>query len=195
MEPNIKTYADLLKDTENTWDLDESLEELLFDCDSLLEDTIRRSYQRPIVKGDIIMANNGKSQRERGMDITSPHRIFIIEDSEGDLGNRIFKGYLLSSQVRKANYYNSKYPNNIYIDNYGTIIERGPQTHCEAFINLSDLYVIQENQMDPEASSLWKGRVTPEFINFIDSAVESLNKGESIAHYHWMSEDPANKES
>ena len=37
METKIKTYDDLLKDTENTWDLEESLEELLFEADGMLE--------------------------------------------------------------------------------------------------------------------------------------------------------------
>jgi hypothetical protein len=60
-----KTYDDLLADTENTWDYEESLEEALFECDNMLEEAVSRSHQLPVRKGDIIMANNGVSDRER----------------------------------------------------------------------------------------------------------------------------------
>ena len=40
METKIKTYDDLLKDTENTWDFEESLEELLFEVDGMLEEAV-----------------------------------------------------------------------------------------------------------------------------------------------------------
>ena len=75
METKIKTYDDLLKDTENTWDFEESLEELLFEVDGMLEEAVSTDRQYEIVKGDIIMANNGVSQRELGMDIISPRTI------------------------------------------------------------------------------------------------------------------------
>ena len=185
-ELNIKSYDDLLDDTENTWELEESLEELLFDCDDMLEETVSHSYLRPISKGDIIMANNGRSQRKYGMNVTSPHRIFIIEDASGKYGSRIFKGYLLSSQTRKANFYNEHFPNNIYIDDYATILAKGPQHNTEAFINLSDLYVIEERRMDRSHGGFWKGHAKQEFIDFIDSAAKSLRSGESIGSMHWI---------
>lgn len=186
--PNIKTYEDLIADTENTWEAEESLEELLFDCDNMLEETISKSFQQPIKKGDIIMANNGVSRRERGMPILSPHRIFVVEDATGDPGNRIFKGYLMSSQVRKANYYNKTFPNNIYIGDYATILSRGAPSHKEAFINLSDLYVIEESKMDRE-SSLWKGHAKQEFISFIDKAVTDIASGKSVKDTYWLADE------
>lgn len=183
-----KNYYDLIADTENTWDTEESLEELLFDCDSMLEEAVGKSYLMPIKKGDIIMANNGSSGRERSIPISSPHRIFIVEDATGEVGDRIFKGYLMSSQVRKANYYNKGFPNNIYIEDYATVLSRGAPNHREAFINLSDLYVIEERLMDREGSSLWKGHAKPEFIEFIDQAVEDIKQGKSVTETYWLSE-------
>lgn len=182
---NIKTYADLIADTENTWEVEESLEELLFDCDSMLEEAVGKSYSMPIKKGDIIMANNGTSNRERGMPVLSPHRIFIIEDATGELGSRIFKGYLMSSQVRKANYYNKAFPNNVYIEDYASILARGPMNHKEAFINLSDLYVIEERLMDREGG-LWKGHAKQEFIEFIDNAVAAISEGKPAGDSYWL---------
>ena len=189
MEPNIKTYSDLLKDTENTWDLEDSFEELLFDCDEMLEEAVGSRYL-PIVKGDIIMANNGRSQRDLGMDITSPHRVYMIEDAVGEPGSRVFKGYLLSSQVRKANRNHGGFPNNLYIEDYTTILARGPYRPAEVFINLSDLYVIQESEMDTTVGGLWKGHATQEFINFIDTAVSAKARGESLADYQWIAGQP-----
>ena len=186
--PNEKTYQDLLADTDNTWDLEESLEELLFDCDSMLEEAISRSFLTPIRKGDIIMANNGVSDREAGLPIESPHRVFIIEDATGEFGNRVFRGYLMSSQIRKANYYNKHFPNNVYINNYGSIINRGAPKDAEVFINLSDLYTVRETDMDRESTSLWKGHATQEFIDFIDKARKDLSTGKSIENTYWIKE-------
>ena len=190
METKIKTYDDLLKDTENTWDFEESLEELLFEVDGMLEEAVNTDRRYEIVKGDIIMANNGVSQRELGMDIISPHRIFIIEDAVGKVGERVFKGYLLSSQVRKANKNNKNFPNNIYIENYSTILARGAANDREAFLNLSDLYVIEESRMDTSKGGFWKGHATQEFIHFIDTAIAAKNEGKSLTNYCWVGSRP-----
>ena len=179
----VKTYQDLIADTENTWDLEESLEELLFDSTTMLEEAFS---SKVIKKGDIIMANNGRSTREKGMPILSPHRVFIVEDADGQIGSRIFRGYLLSSQVSKANYYNQGFPNNIYIEDYATILARGPENHREAFINLSDLYEIDESLMDFETGGIWKGHATQEFIDFIDKAMADMNSGKSIKNTYWI---------
>ena len=184
--PIEKNTDDLFADTENTWDYEESLEELLFDCDNVLEETMAQSHTLPIRKGDIIMANNGVSDREGGLNVETPHRIFIIEDATGEPGNRIFRGYLMSSKVRKANYYNEHFPNNIYINDYSTILARGPKREEEAFINLSDLYTIEEARMDQERGGLWKGHATQEFIDFIDEAAKELQDGKSISQKYWI---------
>ena len=184
--PIQKNTRDLFADTENTWDLEESLEELLFDSDKMLEETVARSHAYSIKKGDIIMANNGVSDRERGMPIETTHRVFIIEDATGEVGSRIFRGYLLSSKIRKANYYNESFPNNIYIKDYATILARGPYRSAEAFINLSDCYTIDESLMDTEHGGFWKGHATQEFIDFIDEASADLRAGKSIGDKYWI---------
>ncbi len=186
--PNIKNYFDLLADTENTWEGEESLEELLFDCDNLLEEAVSKSFLVPIRKGDIIMANNGQSNREGGMPILSEHRVYVVEDVTGEYGSRTFKGYLLSSRVQKANYYNKKFPNNIYIENYSSILAKGPANDKEAFINLADLYEIDERLMNRE-SSLWKGHAKQSFIDFIDNAVAAKSRGESTEEIFWLQDN------
>lgn len=181
-----KTYYDLTADTENTWDLEENLEELLFDSEAMLAEAMNKSYLQPIKKGDIIMANNGVSDRELGLSIQSPHRIFIIEDAIGEIGSRVFRGYLLSSQVRKANYYNERFPNNIYINDYSTILARGPQRNAEVFLNLADCYTIDERLMDIESGGFWKGHATQEFIDFIDKVIAEIKEGKSAGRTYWI---------
>lgn len=181
-----KNYHDLIADTENTWDLEENLEELLFDSEAMLAEAINKSYLQPIRKGDIIMANNGVSDRELGLPIQTPHRIFVVEDATGEIGSRIFRGYLISSQVRKANYYDKRFPNNIYIKDYSTILARGPQRNDEVFLNLADCYTIDEKLMDRESSGLWKGHATQEFIDFIDKVIRDISEGKSTHKTYWI---------
>jgi hypothetical protein len=120
------------------------------------------------------------------MPILSSHRIFVIEDADGEVGNRIFRGYLLSSQVHKANYYNDHFPRNIYIRDYSTILARGPGQEREAFINLSDCYTIEESRMNQEHGGLWKGHAKQEFIEFIDKIVSDISQGKSTQETYWL---------
>lgn len=185
---NKKTYADLIKDHDYGWEIEPNLDELLLDYDGMITEVYNYNRFGPIIKGDIIMANNGVSERATGMDILTPHRVFIIEDATGEPGHRIFKGYLLSSRIEKANYNNKKFPNNIYIDNYASILAKGPCYNTKSFINLSDLYTIKEEEID-EHSSLWKGHATQEFIEFIDDAVNKIKNGQNAANIYWLCEE------
>ena len=185
---NNKTYADLIKDHDYGWEIEPNLDELLLDYDGMITEAYNYNRFGPIVKGDIIMANNGVSERAAGLDILTPHRVFIIEDATGEPGHRIFKGYLISSRIEKANYNNKKFPNNIYINNYASILAKGPRYNTKNLINLSDLYVIKEEEID-EHSSLWKGHATQEFIEFIDSTVNKIKNGQDTSNIYWLQEE------
>lgn len=177
-----KTFADLLQDTENTWEYETSLEEDIFETEQILESTFTSKHN--YMKGDIIMTSSGVSN-QANFPITSPHRIYVIEGMSGEPGNRQLRGYLLSSNVRKANYLNEYYPNNIYISDYATILAKGAGPNKDAFINLIDLYTINEADL-ASASGTWKGRANAEFIRFIDKAVQRIANGESNANTFWI---------
>ncbi len=185
---NNKTYADLIKDHDYGWEIEPNLDDLLLDYDGMLTEVYNYNRFGPIIKGDIIMANNGVSERAVGLDILTPHRVFIIENAIGEPGHRIFKGYLISSRIEKANYNNKKFPNNIYIDNYASIIAKGPCYNTKNLINLSDLYVIKEEEID-EHSSLWKGHATQEFIDFIDDTVNKIKNGQDTTNIYWLGKE------
>jgi len=182
--PINKTTEDLLNDVNYTWDYPDTLEDALFDSDTLLESTFNNRFGQ-IVKGDIIMANNGVSSRNSGIDILTPHRVYIIEDAVGKPGSRTFRGYLISSKVEKANYYNKKFPNNIYIQNYDTILEKGKRFFSENLINLADLYTIEESKISVD-STIWKGHAKDEFIDFIDEVALKIKNGEDTSNIYWQ---------
>ena len=53
---DAKSYDELLADTENTWVLEKSLEELVFESTDIFDEAFNKHL---IIPGDIIMANNG----------------------------------------------------------------------------------------------------------------------------------------
>ena len=185
---NNKTYADLIKDHDYGWEIEPNLDELLLDYDGMITEAYNYNRFGPIVKGDIIMANNGVSECAAGLEILTPHRVFIIEDATGEPGHRIFNGYLISSRIEKANYNNKKFPNNIYINNYASILAKGLRYNTKNLINLSDLYVIKEEEIDKH-SSLWKGHATQEFIEFIDNTVNKIKNGQDTSNIYWLQEE------
>ena len=60
---NNKTYADLIKDHDYGWEIEPNLDELLLGYDGRITEAYNYNRFGPIVKGDIIMANNGKRKR------------------------------------------------------------------------------------------------------------------------------------
>ena len=92
------------------------------------------------------------------------------------------------TSIENANYNNKKFPNNIYINNYASILAKGPRYNTKNLINLSDLYVIKEEEID-EHSSLWKGHATQEFIEFIDSTVNKIKNGQDTSNIYWLQEE------
>lgn len=179
---DARSYAELLADTENTWDLEESLEELVFESTDIFDEAFNK---RLIIPGDIIMANNGRSNRPNSIDILSPHRIFVVDTVEEDNGNHLYKGYLISSQQHKANYYNKNFPKNIYISNFGDALERGPKLDKPGFINLSDKYIVDESRLSTD-SSLWKGHVSSAFWQFIKRLEEKIKNNEDVSQEYWI---------
>ena len=115
----------------NEYGWESTLEEDLIESDSIGD---YHNYY----PGDLVMVNDP---------IRGAHRILIISSFyNGD--NNTFKGYLLSSKVAKSNINNKKFPNNIYIKDYSTILERGPKYHKEAFIKVDDLVEFTKDNLE-----------------------------------------------
>ena len=153
------------KYAEDTWDYEESLEEALsiispydISINILCEDKDRDKNYRP---GDILMVPNWSSGRTGHQN--SPHRILVITSStDGE-----YSGYILSSKIEKANKYNSKFPNNIYIQDYDTILDIGRKIGSkEVFIRVDDLVSFKASDLSDWGT--WKGRVNSKFFDFVE---------------------------
>lgn len=116
--------------------------------------------------GDILMLDTG--MKNIGHPI-KPHRIFVINAVKED-DKTTYGGFIMSSSIGYSNKNNKRYPNNIYISDYSTIIEEGPKPHKEAYINLDQL---QEFTSDELGSGHYKGHTTDEFINFIKNCLNN----------------------
>ena len=104
----------------------------------------------------------------------SPHRIIVVtvavDNSDSDVIN--YSGYLLSSQVNKANINNKRYPNNIYISNYDSILKEGRTYNDRPVILKIDELITFTNQ-DLKDKGTWKGHISDEFSTFMDTCVRN----------------------
>ena len=153
-KPNEGTLEEYFDKYGDTYCWESSLEEDLIEEDYFNEGNNPQS--REYEPKDIVMVND---------DVAGVHRILIITKKHSNNSNsHIYSGFLLSSKIQKANI-NSKYPNNIYIKNYSTILDRGAKYDKEAIIRVDDLRTFNENNFSK--SGTYKGTVTDEFFNFI----------------------------
>ena len=166
--------------TDYSWDYEETLEEVI-ENESLnpyneeLQLKIEEAeFKKPLKVGDIIMP---KKFISNGKVVDSAHRILVVSIIENDNGKVVYKGYILSSQLHKANKYGG-YPNNIYIKNYGTILAGGAKSDKEAFIRVDDVVSFTKDDLD--VSGFWKGEVTEEFLKFIKKCRENYLKNPNL---------------
>ena len=145
-------------------DIDEetSLEELLFWEDELnSEDILEEGWGgMPFEFGDIVMTN----ENQGGI---STHRIYIVNSLIDPDNGPEFEGYELSSNISKANLNNPKYPYNILIKNYGSIIEQGSAPDKDVIIKIDQLHQLDSDSF-VESKPL-KGRCKELFNKFINT--------------------------
>ena len=110
------------------------------------------------------------------------HRILIITKKDNQENNPVYSGYILSSNINKANKY-SKYENNIYIKNYSTILQTGAKNDKEAIIKLDELKSFTKDAFS--ASGTYKGTVTDEFFNFILSCIQNIKRNITNKEITW----------
>lgn len=160
------------------WEYEESLEEELsiispydIDINILCEDKDREKHY---VNGDILMVPQWESS-ENGR-IYLPHRIVVIDSVVNNDNDLItYTGRVLSSQIHNSNKYNDRYPNNIYINDYDTILSSGRGTGGKpVFINVGD--TITFTNTDLSDSGTWKGHITDEFNEFLSVCIQNYKE-------------------
>ena len=134
--------------------------------------------------GDLIMPKKIYSPQSRTE--VDPHRVLLIQASNrGEDGIVKYKGFLLSSKAtEKANRYNSRYPNNIWIKDTATILWRGRREHKEGFIRVDD--VVEFDSTDLAASGVWKGHVSNKFFRFVNNCYQNYVDGKDNSHKYWL---------
>lgn len=159
--------------SEYAWEysLEESLYESRFEGDQLKEYEV----------GDIIMPMRLRSTQSN--EYVEPHKIMLIQTKDtGDDGVIKYKGFLLSSKKDKSNKYGG-YPNNIWIEDYASILYRGSQQHREAFIRVDD--IVEFTNEDLDTRGVWKGTVSRSFFNFVNNCYMNYKQGRSNKHRYW----------
>lgn len=157
----------------NEYGWESTLEEDLLEEDWFNEDN--NPDTRTYKVGDIVMVND---------DVAGVHRILIINkinQADGELPK--YNGYLLSSNMNKANKNNPKFPNNIYISDYATILKKGNPISKPAIIKVDSL--IEFDHSSFSSSGTWKGHVTDEFFNFIKTCADNYRSNKSNAEMFW----------
>lgn len=165
---------------------EESLEESLYEYeedDRLYESSDQDKVYEP---GDIIMTRNYYSPSSHKKMKENPHKILLVTSKQESNGVVYYRGFLLSSKVNKANK-EGKYPNNIYIDNYSSILSSGANSNKEAIIRVDDL--VQFTNKDLSHSGTKKGEASKEFIEFVKKCYENYRSGNSKYNFNqqWLS--------
>ena len=162
------------------WEYEESLEDALgiispydIDINILCED---KDNEKKFVPGDILMVPKWKSSVSGAND--KPHRVIVISGVDNADWAFTYHGYVLSSQVRKANKNNKRFPNNIYISNYDTILKFGKFIGGKEVILKVDEVITFKNT-DLSDHGTWKGHVTDEFFEFLSKCADNFHKDKS----------------
>ena len=160
------------------WEYEESLEEVLgiispydIDINILCED---RDREKRYVYGDILMVPQWNSSVNGRVE--PPYRVVVVDGVE-ERDRVTYTGRVLSSQIRNSNKYNSKYPNNVYIDDYDTILSTGKAVGRKpVYINISDIITFTNNDLSD--SGTWKGHISDEFDRFIKRCISNYQANE-----------------
>lgn len=150
-------------------DLDSEIDYQSSRNDRKLLESVKKEEIKP---GDIIMTRRFYSPSFGGL-VNKPHRVLVVTDAVKSNNDIVYNGYVLSSKYNKSNKFLKNRPDKIYIENYGTILERGPKSDVQATIDVNDLVTFTSK--DLSNSGFYKGTASQEFIEFIKKA--ALNAG------------------
>lgn len=129
--------------------------------------------------GDVVYVPKYKAN---GVQQTKGRKLLIItaRDEDGTYtGHPFLTNY---PDNPKANKFKSKYPHNLYIRDYATIMQDGPKPNREAFIRVDELDTWTDEDFSQEGSGTWKGHVKPEFFDFVMTGRNNFKSGNHDAN-------------
>lgn len=157
---------------------------------TLEEDLIEDSYvYRCLVESGEI--NESVSDREKiyqpwdivmfnihdGNPGVAKHRIVIIDSLLGENDAVKYGGFVLSSKIEKANKNSKKFPNNLYISDYSTILETPDNNNKPGIIKIDEVHYFTNENLSDHGS--WKGHANKEFQQFVRDAYNNYRSGRS----------------
>ena len=110
--------------------------------------------------------------------ISLPHRIVVVDSVINNNGVINCKGRVMSSNIALSNKYNERFPNNIYIDDYDSILSSGKTVGKKsAYINVKDIITFTNNDLSDAGT--WKGHISAEFEDFLNSCIQNYNQDQN----------------
>lgn len=159
------------------WEYNSLAEAIEDNCDQdYLDEALSGDQTKEYEIGDIIFANKFYSPASNKVVDTKGHRVLVITSKKDDKGIIHYRGFELSSKSNKSNLH-SHYPNNLYIEDYSTILSSGSGPSMEAIIRVDDLVKLNSRDLSPTGS--YKGHVSDEFLQFVQRAYSNYKSGRS----------------
>lgn len=158
------------------WEYNSLYEAIMDNCyqDYLDEAELVGDQTKQYEIGDVIYTNTFYSPSSKKQ--VTGHKILVITSKRDEDGVVHYRGFELSSKVHKSNKY-GRYYNNLYIKDYNTILASGGGSPIEAIIRVDDL--VKFNSKDLSPTGTLKGRVTDEFLQFVQKAYSNYTSGRS----------------
>lgn len=105
---------------------------------------------------------------------TEKHKILLVSSvlRENDVK---YSGYLFSSRVEKSNKENPYYSNNLYVNDYSTILEKPAGVHTPGILKLDQRLTFTDKDLFEHGC--WKGHANKEFQVFVREAVNNIKNG------------------
>lgn len=168
---------------EDAWDNSkESLEEKLYWDDELNSEVyLFESWGGfPFEQEDIVMTN----EKQGGI---STHRMYVVDSYIDTEEGPQYLCYGMSSKVNKANINNKKFPYNILIKNYGSIVNRGSKPEDDVIIKLDQPFTLDSDAFVEKPK---KAEVTNAFKQFIKIELNKIKRNISTAKDYWDNGKP-----
>ena len=129
----------------------------------------------PFEYGDIVLLND-----ENGG--ISGHKVYIITSLIDPENGPEFEGFVMSSQVQKANVNNPKYPANILIKNYGSILTKNSYNK-DIIIKIDQRFELDSSNF--VAYGALQGQCKEAFKKFLNAVVLKYENGKDTSNDYW----------
>lgn len=166
-------------------DSDESLEDILYWDDELNKEELFETWRgMPFEEGDIVMLDDNVGG-------VSHHRLYVISSLLDPNEGPEYEGFEMSSKVNKANLNNPKYPANILIKNYGSILSKNQdqsRPDKDVIIKIDQKFTFDSDAF--VANRARKGICSDLFNKFISSVVMKYENGMDTSKDYWDNGKP-----